>query len=160
MSCGQICLFAFALLSTPVAAAGGSKAVAFGDMRLGFSMTLGEAGCRGAAERRITQDEMESVAVEEKDDVRTVVWVGHATCGTGFAVTARAKKGTDGFWDYSFGYSEQSSGLDVLDVGFPALTVPYRKDSKVLRPYSQGMLVRLDWDSFGTDEELGRNPRG
>ena len=156
MSFGQICLFAVALLSTPIAAAGGSKTVAFGDMRLGFSLTLGKAGCRGAAERRITQDEMESVAVEEKDGVRTVVWTGHATCGTGFTVTVRAKKGTDGLWDYSFGYSGQSSGLDVLDVGFPALAVPYRKDSKVLRPYSQGMLVRLDWDFFGTDEELGR----
>ena len=154
--------FSFVIIMTALAvfsaisSRAATNTVSFGDVKLGFALSLGKPGQAVVKEWCVTQDAMESVTVDEKGDVRTITWKGHPTCGGDFSVTAVLKKGGDGLWTYAFDYAGQTSEYDVLSVAFPVLTIPCEKDSRVLRPYSQGMLVGLGWDSFKDGEVIGR----
>ena len=121
--------------------------VALDGCSLGFSIRLGRVGDTNVAERIVTEADMRTLEVAEADGVRTVTWKGSALCGDGFAVVAVLTRTPEGLLDWQARYAGQTSGLDVLEFDFPTAFVPYRKESRYFRSFSQGMLVKPDWDA-------------
>lgn len=118
---------------------------------LGFAIVLGVPCDTKTAEVVVGERDMRERTETDAGGIRRIVWRGSSKAGENLAVTATLEPKEDGLFEWTFSYEGLVSPLEVIGVRFPKVTVPYKKTSRVLRAYSQGMLVNLDWDA----EECG-----
>ena len=156
-------LAAYSLSAAPTRA----TTVPVGDVRVGFTLGLGEwreaknvrtSGGIGSERAfaptvSVPHGQMKSLTVTTNGNVVTAVWKGHPLCGENFTVTARMRLlGADamncvppGFEYIGFEYSGNESGQYVQWIAFPEVVVPRSGKTAIFRPRFAGDILRPDW---------------
>ena len=147
----------------------GETTVHVGDVRVGFSLSLGEwkenaepeaDGERGASRvlasaKPVLCSQMKSLSVTTNGNVVTAEWKGHPVCGDGFTVTAKMTLQPGGGFEYSsFRYAGNESPFYVKTISFPEVTVPRTDTTAIFRPNTVGEIFRPEWKKFRRGKDV------
>ena len=146
--------FAAALLGAATVIAAGRAPLENG-AELGFEIVLSIPCNTNVAGMVLSEGDMREMSETTDGATRIITWRGSSKAGRDLTVVATLEPTPDGLAAWTFRYANLESPLDVVQIHFPRVTLPYARTSRVLRPYSQGMLVGLDWDA----EPCGNFPR-
>ena len=143
--------------------------VPVGDVRVGFTIEMGEwkpstnakTGGGVGSDRAlvhasiIPHGQMKSLSVTTNGNVVTAVWKGHSLCGDNFTVTAKMTLRPDGGFEYtSFDYAGNESGQYPNRIVFPEVVVPRTAKTALFRPFFAGDILRPDWSKMKTMQRV------
>ena len=118
-------------------------AVNVGDVRVGFSLAMGDGTNVSCA---VAAADMESLVVETNGNTIAATWRGHPRCGAGFSVSARFNLLPEGGFEYDgLAYSGNGIRAPVRSIAFPEVVVPRTDKTAIFRPRYTGEMFRPDW---------------
>ena len=133
------------------------KTVSLGDVRAGFSLTLGgQTGTNGF--QTVRACEMAALAVVTNGAVVSATWTGHPACGAGFTVSSQFVLREDGGFDYGgFAYAGSESPLYVRSIAFPEVVAPRTEETAIFRPRYVGEVFHPKWVRYRPGKTVSKS---